>query len=30
MYKSKFVKFAIALLISLSTTAFALEVDENE
>lgn len=30
MYKSKFVKFAIALLFSLSTTAFALEVDENE
>ncbi len=30
MYKSKFVKFAIALLISLSATAFALEVDENE
>ena len=30
MYKSKFVKLAIALLISLSTTAFAIEVDENE
>ena len=30
MYKSKFVKIAIALLISLSTTAFAIEVDENE